>query len=273
MMMRRKYALILNIASQLQNLEVFINSKVKGVKSEGFILMSFGTVAKAPSLPEQLRQIFFNVVKDFPQMRFIWRWEGDKPSRQDYPENLMLIDWVDQEDLLVHPRIKGFLTQAGRPSSQEALYSEVPTVVFPILADQDFNAHRAINLGVAIGEEFVGLTEGKLKTALDKLLTDNSYKSRVTQLAKLIKDVPMDAIDVATWWIEFVLRHSREELSLLKPLARNLSWYQKRELDVWLFLFLLSIVSTYATYFVGKRLLSRCLSKKTAKSMKVKKSQ
>jgi glucuronosyltransferase len=73
---------------------------------------------------------------------------------------------------LAHPKIKAFLTQAGRPSCQEALEHSVPTITFPVLADQDFNADRMLNLGTSIGLDFVGLTQEKLTDALSKILND-----------------------------------------------------------------------------------------------------
>lgn len=132
-----------------QLIDAFVRSQ-----EAGFVYLSFGTVAKAPSLPPALIKIFFNVIKSFPEINFIWKWDGDKPEREKYPKNLFLISWVDQQDFLgmysmfrpckafmillcagclAHPKIRGFLTQAGRPSTQEALYHEVPMITFPIL--------------------------------------------------------------------------------------------------------------------------------------------
>lgn len=35
--------------------------------------------------------------------------------------------------MAAHGKIRGFITQAGRPSMQEAFYHAVPTIAFPIL--------------------------------------------------------------------------------------------------------------------------------------------
>jgi hypothetical protein len=56
-------------------------------------------VAKAPNLPIELRHIFFKAVAAFPNIRFVWKWDGEKPEK-NYPANLLLVDWVNQQDIL-----------------------------------------------------------------------------------------------------------------------------------------------------------------------------
>lgn len=72
------------------------------------------TVAKAPSLPVALKKIFFDTIESFPNIKFIWKWDGKKP--EIYPKNLLMVPWVDQQDILAHPKIRGFLTQGNNHS-------------------------------------------------------------------------------------------------------------------------------------------------------------
>lgn len=113
-------------------MDAFINSKTTdGVENDGFIYISFGTIARAGSLPVSYRQMFINAIEAFPKLKFVWRWDGPHP--ETYPKNLFLTEWVDQQDLLADKRIRGFMTQSGRPSSQEALFNEVPIITLPVL--------------------------------------------------------------------------------------------------------------------------------------------
>jgi len=96
-----------------------------------------------------------------------------------------------------HPKIRGFITQAGRPSMMEAFYNGVPTITFPILAgmykpiklngaehyqkifvllkiEQDFNAHRYETLGVSINLDIVGITDETLKHAISQLIENST---------------------------------------------------------------------------------------------------
>lgn len=51
-----------------------------------------------------------------------------------------LIKWAPQNDVLGHPAVKAFLTQAGINSIHEAAYHAVPVVSVPLIADQVNNA-------------------------------------------------------------------------------------------------------------------------------------
>jgi len=37
-------------------------------------------------------------IRGFPEIRFLWRWEGELP--QDIPDNLYLSPWFKQQDIL-----------------------------------------------------------------------------------------------------------------------------------------------------------------------------
>lgn len=71
---------------------------MNGTPSQGFFYISFGTVAKGPNLPLEIRNKIFKTIESFPKLRFIWRWDGPNPD--DYPKNLLFQKWVEQEDLL-----------------------------------------------------------------------------------------------------------------------------------------------------------------------------
>jgi glucuronosyltransferase len=60
------------------------------------------------------------------------------------------------------------------------------------------------------------------------------------RLSNLFKDQPMKPVDTAVYWTEYILRH--DDLSHLKPVGREQTWFQRRLLDVWLFTLLCTIV-------------------------------
>jgi hypothetical protein len=60
------------------------------------------------------------------------------------------------------------------------------------------------------------------------------YKKNVKKLSELFKDRPQKPVDTALWWTEYVLRH--KNLTFSKPLAINQTWYERRLLDIWMFL-------------------------------------
>lgn len=112
-----------------QEIESFI-----GRGEDGFVYISFGSLVNSHRMPNHIKQRFFDVIKSFPRLRFLWKWNGE--MEKEIPQNLMLGKWFPQNDLLAHEKIRAFVTQAGRPSSVEAIWNGVPMISFPILVSR-----------------------------------------------------------------------------------------------------------------------------------------
>ena len=72
-----------------------------------------------------------------------------------------------------HPNTHLFITHAGLLSTQESIYHGVPMIDIPIFGDQDFNAHRATELGIAVTLEILDLSEEGLENAIYTVLNDS----------------------------------------------------------------------------------------------------
>ena len=70
----------------------------------------------------------------------IWKW--DEENVGDLPSNVMIKQWVPQQDILAHPNLKVFVTHGGLLSVQEALYHKTPLVGIPLGNDQRPNLLR-----------------------------------------------------------------------------------------------------------------------------------
>ncbi|GAA6078373.1 UDP-glucuronosyltransferase, partial [Tachysurus ichikawai] len=73
------------------DLEEFVN----GSGDHGFIVFTLGTFVS--DLPESKTQEFFKAFRQIPQ-RVLWRYTGVTPK--DVPENIKLLKWLPQNDLL-----------------------------------------------------------------------------------------------------------------------------------------------------------------------------
>lgn len=80
-------------------------------------------------------------------------------------------------------------------------------------------------------------------------------------------------METAIWWVEYVLRH--KDTSHLRPAGFEQNWFQRRLLDVWLFVYTVLLISVlisyYACAFVLKYLVMVTSSRLNGKG-KVKKS-
>lgn len=62
--------------------------------------------------------------------------------------------------------MKVFVTQGGVQSIEEAIYTHVPVVVMPKIADQFFNAKRVVNKGMGLTVDFNTLTKESFKNVI-----------------------------------------------------------------------------------------------------------
>ncbi|ODM98018.1 UDP-glucuronosyltransferase 1-7C [Orchesella cincta] len=219
-----------------KEIEEFINAGGE----EGFILVSFGTGANITAAPEEIQTKFFKAFEN-TKIRFVWKWDGKRhPS---IPANVMTVSWIQQQDILAHPKIRGFITHGGLLSMHESIFHQVPMIVFPVFAEQDYNGERLQRTGRGITLEITSFTQEQLEDAIHKLLYDQSYKKNVVEVSKRFMDRPQTPLETATWWVEYVIRH--EDTSFMRPLAASLTWYQRRLLDVYAFLLVILISLLY----------------------------
>lgn len=73
----------------------------------------------------------------------------------------------------------------------------------------------------------------------------NSYKEKMTKLSAIHRDRPIEPLDLAVFWTEFVMRHKGAEH--LKPAAHELNWIQYHSLDVIGFLLLILVTVIFVT--------------------------
>lgn len=65
-----------------------------------------------------------------------------------------------------------FVTQAGRPSTQEAIFHGVPIISLPVFEDQDYTADRVRDMGGGIVLEIATITKEQFKGAIEDITTD-----------------------------------------------------------------------------------------------------
>ncbi|XP_051854354.1 UDP-glucuronosyltransferase 1A7-like isoform X8 [Antechinus flavipes] len=226
----------------------------------GIVVFSLGSMvseipmAKAMEIAEALGTI--------PQT-VLWRYTGTPPS--NLAKNTKLVKWLPQNDLLGHPKTRAFITHAGSHGIYEGLCNGVPMVLMPLFGDQMDNAKRMESRGAGVTLNVLEMTSADLSKALKTVINDKSYKENIMRLSALHKDRPISPLDLAVFWVEFVMRN--KGAPHLRPAAHDLNWFQYHSLDV--IGFLLAIVLTVV--FVAVKSCMFCFRKCFGKKGKAKK--
>ncbi|KAJ7984616.1 hypothetical protein DPEC_G00356620 [Dallia pectoralis] len=236
------------------DLEEFIQSSGE----HGFILMSLGTLVK--SLPVEATSAIASAFAALPQ-KVIWKHPGKRPH--GLGNNTMLVDWMPQNDLLGHSKIKAFVAHGGTNGLYEAMYHSVPVVGLPLLFDQFENVLRLEVRGAAKVLDVTKISTQSFLEAVQEVLHETSYKSNMTRLSELHRDKPVHPLETALFWTEFVIRN--KGAAHLKTDSYKMPWYSYHSLDVIGFLlavlFTLVTVTLCSLRFLCLRLCRKCKAK------------
>lgn len=127
-----------------------------------------GTNLMSSEMPE-LKKIAF--LQSFAKLKqkVIWKYESDLPEK---PKNVLVKNWLPQNDILSHPKVKLFITHGGLLGSTEAIYNGVPIIGIPIFGDQRLNVARAVKAGWGIGLNYNNLTEASISWTINHVLSN-----------------------------------------------------------------------------------------------------
>ncbi|KAM9785562.1 UDP-glucuronosyltransferase 2C1-like [Neosynchiropus ocellatus] len=240
------------------DLEQFMQSSGE----HGVIIMTLGTLLG--DLGSEYSEIFASAFANLPH-KVIWRHIGERPA--SLGNNTRLVQWMPQNDILGHPKTKLFVTHCGTNGLYEAIRHAVPVLGVPLIWDQFDNMVRMKAKGVA---EFIDVTKVDVETLTDTLRNmlnpQATYKPNMVKLSQLHQDKPIDPLQNAVFWIEYVVRH--KGAAHLRTDWHKLPWYSYYCVDVLAFLMAASSL-VVAVLFMSCRWLVHALmrtKKSTVKS-------
>lgn len=167
------------------------------------------------------------------KQRILWKFEDELPNK---PDNVMIGKWLPQSDILAHPNVRAFISHCGLGGVTEAKFNGVPILGLPVFGDQHTNLEGIVDEGWAVAQSLADLTEESFSKAVHEILTNQSYRNTVQKISELFNDRPESAMDRATYWIEYVIRHKGAK-HMQSP-AVHLNIFQYHSLDVIGFLLL-----------------------------------
>lgn len=137
---------------------------------------------------------------------------GGGMSPQDLPElpgSPLVVGYAPQLELLDQATLT--ITHAGLNTTLESLSRGVPLIAIPITHDQPAIASRIARKGLGIAITLPELSVSKLRTAIEKVLGEDKYRQKVSQLQSAIKN--SGGVKLAADLVE-------EALSMQKPVLQ-----------------------------------------------------
>ncbi|KAL9988799.1 hypothetical protein ACROYT_G003287 [Oculina patagonica] len=227
---------------------------MKKTGDEGVILVSFGTVLGG--INETSLKMMAEAFSKLPQ-KVIWKLKQEDTSKISVSDNVKLLSWLPQNDILGHPKTRLFIGHAGINGLLESTYHGVPMICSPFFGDQFVNARIAkeagfaevVNLETTSAEGFVGL--------IRKVLSQASYRESAARISNSVKRLPRPPVKEAADWVEYTA--AQGGLQYLRPRGLDLPFYQLYLLDILFLAFLAVAFSLLAIRFLLKSVI-RCLS-------------
>ncbi|XVF38094.1 hypothetical protein REPUB_Repub20aG0068400 [Reevesia pubescens] len=111
------------------------------------LYVAFGSEAEISS--EQLKEIA--IALEESKVNFLWVIRESKESELDEgfeekvkERGVVVKEWVDQREMLMHQSVEGFLSHCGWNSVLESICAGVPILAWPMLSDQPLNARMVV---------------------------------------------------------------------------------------------------------------------------------
>ncbi|XP_045517902.1 UDP-glycosyltransferase UGT5-like [Pieris brassicae] len=220
--------------------------KVLNESTNGIVYINFGSNVKSSELPADKRNAFISILGRLKHT-VLWKWEND--LTKDMPQNIITRKWFPQHKILAHPNIKLFIGHGGAMSTQEAVYHGVPILGVPVYADQYNNLLLAKVAGFGEILNFNDINEASTERAIKDILEKDIYMLKAKEVSKIFRDRPMNPLETAMFWIEYVIRNNGT--NRMKSSAIDMHWTVFNMLDVYAFI----VITFVAIAFLAVKLL------------------
>ncbi|KAF1769615.1 hypothetical protein GCK72_001432 [Caenorhabditis remanei] len=219
------------------------------------MLISFGTLARSSDMPEHFKNNLIQVFKSEPNCTFIWKYETDDVSFADGVDNVVFVKWLPQKALLKDKRMTAFLTHGGLGSTTEAAFLAIPTIMFPIFADQSRNSNMLGRHGMSIvlHKRDLGNFQ-KLRNSFHEILNNEKYRLNAKKVSEMVRNQPLNPKELVVKYIEFVGKYG--PFPLMSPYSLKMPYYQRYNYDIYAFKTVLFLVPVLLICIVFKLVIS-----------------
>ena len=224
------------------NLQTFLDEA-----RDGAVVVSFGSFFDF--IPENIARKFCSAFRSIGKLRVVWK--SKVPDFCQKTENIEILSWIPQNDILAHPNTKVFITHGGVNSLIESVYHAKPVIVFPISNDQPNNAANAASKGYGIKMDLSSFTSDELAENINRTIASgSSFQVKAVLFSAILRDKPEKPAERVSFLIEHVIKHGDQHL---RTGAYSLSLFQFIMFDIFAFItaavvFLLVAVAMISIY-------------------------
>lgn len=226
---------------------------------DAVILGSFGSFFE--HVPEDIARRFCDAFRSLVHHRFVWKLRY--PEYCAGVENVKILPWIPQNDLLAHDKVRLFITHGGFNSLVEAVYHATPVIVFPIALDQPENAGLVVAKGFGLRMDLALFTVDELVANIRKVLTDDGgFRRKVTTASAILRDRRDTPAERVSHAIEHVIKNGDAHL---RTGAFQLSTLEFIMFDIFLAITVIGIALLFVVVsmvYCAYRAVGKCCSSK-----------
>uniref|UniRef100_A0A914MXD3 UDP-glucuronosyltransferase n=1 Tax=Meloidogyne incognita TaxID=6306 RepID=A0A914MXD3_MELIC len=214
-------------------------------ESKGVVIFSMGTVSNTTNMPLRMTKSFLNAFGRIPEYDFLWKTEQTEIEGIGGFKNVHLRRWINQKELIKHPKTRLLFAHGGYSSFLEAAKAGIPILLVPLFADQGINAKRAQRFGICEILDKKTLNEKIVEELLRKMLSDNRYHRNARKLSAMLADNPPSSLSMPS--LEYGLRlavSSKPDYFSLKS-AKKLGFLEYFNVDLIIIIFILIYFMTF----------------------------
>jgi 2-hydroxyacylsphingosine 1-beta-galactosyltransferase len=222
------------------DLEQFVAASKGGV-----VVASFGSYCNflPDSVTEKLCDAFRRLESN--GRRVVWK--SSKPGLCAGVENVRVVPWIPQNDLLADRRVVLLVTHGGFNSIAEAVYHAKPMILFPLHSDQPANVDAAVKKGYGIRMDLGDFTADSLLDNINTILTDVSFVTSVRLASQILRDRHDTPAERVWRMIDHVIKYGDEHL---RSAAFELNVFQFFMLDVFAAIVLMAISISVVSFWL-----------------------
>lgn len=233
----------LQITKARRKLPAYMKSFLDGA-SEGAILFSMGFIFNPSIVPQERVDTFLSVFESLPQ-RVIFKYDVGLNYSTGIPENVLMVPFVPQQEVLAHFNTKLFITHCGMHGVLEAIYYGVPMVGMPVFIDQGDVLIRIKEKG--IGKGIVKYANSQeIRSAIKDVISNTKYKENIDKLSSVMKHRRNSPTEDAIWLLSHV--SETRGANHLKIRSSYLNTFQLYSLDCMAFNSIIIILLLILTY-------------------------